>query len=206
LADLEEPAEGNAPEDLTGRVLWVGRLSQEKRPEWLIQLATDLLECHFDVVGQCNTSSRYGRSLARQLESLPNVRWHGYVDHARMRALYQQAQVLLSTSESEGFPNVFLEAWSCRKPVLASVDPDGIVAKFQLGKVATDYPALKQHLRELAARRAMWRACGQRGYLYVREHHGAAAAGDALEGVIQTCYQSLQAGRSRSAVFPGSDV
>lgn len=206
LADPEEPAEGGGREDLTGRVLWVGRLSQEKRPEWLIQLATDLPEYRFDVVGQCNTSSRYGRTLSRQIESLPNARWHGYVDHARMRALYQQAQVLLCTSESEGFPNVFLEAWSCGKPVLTSVDPDGIVAKFQLGQVGTDYPALKQHLRELAARRLMWKACGQRGYLYLREHHGTAAAGDALEGVIQACYQSLEARRSRSAVFPGSDV
>jgi glycosyltransferase involved in cell wall biosynthesis len=205
-ADLEEPAECGARDELTGRVLWVGRLSKEKRPEWLIRLATDLPECRFDVVGQCNTSSRYGQTLAGNIESLPNVRWHGYIDHARLRALYQQTQVLLCTSESEGFPNVFLEAWSCAKPVLTSVDPDGIVAKFQLGQVGTDYPALKQHLRELVARRPMWKACGQRGYLYVREHHGAAAAGDALEGVIQAFYQSLQARRSSSAIFPGSDV
>jgi glycosyltransferase involved in cell wall biosynthesis len=177
-----------------------------KRLEWLIQLATDLPECRFDVVGHCNASSKYGQTLAGQIESLPNVRWHGYVDHARMRALYQQSQVLLCTSQSEGFPNVFLEAWSCAKPVLTSVDPDGIVATFQLGQVATDYTTLKQHLREFASRRAMWKACGQRGYQYVREHHGAATAGDALEGVIQTCYLSLLERRSRSAVLPGSGV
>ena len=39
----------------------------------------------------------------------------------------------------------------------------------------------------------MWEACGRRGTQHVREHHSAAAAGAALETVIQTCYQSLRA-------------
>jgi glycosyltransferase involved in cell wall biosynthesis len=205
-ADLAQPAEGRTRDDLTDRVLWVGRLSEEKRPEWLIRLAKDLPGCRFDVVGHCNTSSEYGKALAVQIEALPNVRWHGYMDHGRMRALYQQTQVLLCTSESEGFPNVFLEAWSCAKPVLTSVDPDGIVGSFKLGQAATDYLDFKEHLSELSGRRSMWEASGRRGYQYVREHHGTAAAGNALEGVIQACYQSLQARRSRLAIFPWSHV
>jgi glycosyltransferase involved in cell wall biosynthesis len=188
---------------MSARVLWVGRLSEEKRPEWLIRLATDLPQCYFDVVAHSNRSSKYGRTLAEQIQSLPNVHWHGYVQHASMRALYQNAQLLLCTSHSEGFPNVFLEAWSCGTPVLTSVDPDGIVVNFQLGQVATDYLVLKQHLSELSNRRSMWEAAGHRGKQYAGEHHSTARAVDALEGVIRTCYRSLQERRFRPAIFLG---
>lgn len=196
LSDVPEPIEDGDRDTLPGRVLWVGRLSEEKRPEWMIRLATELPDCQFDVVGHCNRNSRYAQTLARHIEALPNVRWHGYVDHDRMKGLYLQAQLLLCTSESEGFPNVFLEAWSCGKPVLTSVDPDGIVTNFGLGQVATDYLALKQHLSEASLHCPMWEASGRRGAQYVREHHSAAAAGAALEAVMQRSYQSLRARRS----------
>jgi glycosyltransferase involved in cell wall biosynthesis len=162
-------------------------LSEEKRPEWVIRLAGDLPECRFDVVGQCNVASAYGQMLARQLTSLPNVRWHGYVSHTSMKALYLQAQVLLCTSPSEGFPNAFLEAWSCGRPVLTTVDPDDIVATFQLGHVATDYPAMRRHLATFLTQRAMWEAAGRRGRDYVRQHHDTALIGDAMEAVLRTC-------------------
>jgi glycosyltransferase involved in cell wall biosynthesis len=174
-------------------------LSEDKRPEWVIRLARELPNCRFDVVGQCNLASAYGRNLARQLASLPNVRWHGYVAHARMEALYRQTQLLLCTSPSEGFPNVFLEAWSCSRPVLTTVDPDDIVATFQLGQVAPDYATMRQRLGALDAQRAMWEMAGRRGRDYVRQHHGTAAAGDALEAVIRRCQEATRLRRSRVA-------
>ena len=167
-----------------GRVLWAGRLSEEKRPEWVIRLARELPNCRFDVVGQCNVASAYGRDLARDLASLPNLRWHGYLPHAGMDALYRQARLVLCTSESEGFPNVFLEAWSYGRPVLTTVDPDDVVATRQLGQVATDYAAMRQCLGAFDAQRTMWEAAGRRGRDYVRQHHATAVAVDALEAVV----------------------
>src|SRR5204863_8607477 len=103
----DEPSDPNHAHD---RILWVGRLSTEKRPDWVVRLAMDLPECRFDVVGHSNVDVRYGRKLEARLRSLPNVRWHGYVAHAQMRTLYRGCRLLLCTSESEGFPNVFLVA------------------------------------------------------------------------------------------------
>ena len=188
--EIEEPAEPWPQDEMAARVLWVGRLSEEKRPEWLIRLAADLPECRFEVVGHCNVESKYGLSLRRQIESLPNVRWHGYVAHARMSALYRQARLLLCTSEYAGFPNVFLEAWSSGKAVLTSVDPDDVVRTFQLGQVATDYPAMRQHLAELDSRPGIWEAAGRRGREYVRDYHSTAVAVDALEGVLRRYQES----------------
>jgi hypothetical protein len=116
-----------------------------------------------------------------------------------MGALYRQARLLLCTSESEGFPNVFLEAWLCARPVLTSVDPDDVVATFQLGQVATDYAAMRQRLGALYAQRAMWEAAGRRGRDYVQQHHGTAAAGDAMEAVVRKYQEGIRPRRSRVA-------
>jgi glycosyltransferase involved in cell wall biosynthesis len=181
-------------DDRPPHVLWAGRLSPEKRPEWVIRLARDLPNHWFDVVGQCDITSAYGRTLVNQLESLPNLHWHGYIQHPGLQALYRRAWLLLCTSESEGFPNVFLEAWSSGRPVLTTVDPDDVVATFQLGEVAVDYATMKEHLGGLPARRATWNAAGRRGQDYVRQHHDAAAAGDALEAVIRRCHDTVRGG------------
>jgi glycosyltransferase involved in cell wall biosynthesis len=174
-------------------------LSEEKRPEWVLQLAADLPESRFDVVGQSNVDARYGGILDGRADSLPNLRWHGYVPHSKMEALYRQARLLLCTSESEGFPNAFLEAWSCGKAVLTSVDPDDVVATFQIGQVATSYPAMREALATLATQHGWWEAAGHRGRHYVREHHSTAAAADTLGSVIERCYESVRPLRARTA-------
>ncbi|MDO8480154.1 MAG: glycosyltransferase family 4 protein [Candidatus Rokubacteria bacterium] len=186
-----------------GPVLWVGRLSEVKRPDWVIRLAADLPECRFDLVGQSNVASQYGRTLAGQIQSLANIRWHGYVPHHLMKALYRECRLLLCTSESEGFPNVFLEAWAWGKPVLTSVDPDDVVAKFQLGYVETDYVALKRRLMASLSESAMWRAAGRRGQDYIREHHSTSAVVNALEGVVQRCHESVRARRAAATIASG---
>ena len=77
LPEVERAAERPIHNQEAARVLWVGRLSEEKRPEWLIRLATELPLYGFDVVGQCNQDSKYGRVLEDRIRYLPNVRWHG---------------------------------------------------------------------------------------------------------------------------------
>jgi len=182
-------SESGARADGVGAVLWAGRLSEEKRPDWVVQLARDLPEHHFEVAGNSNVDSAYSRDVVRQLHSLPNVRWHGYVTHRNMKSLYERAQLLLCTSESEGFPNVFLEAWSYGKPVLSTVDPDGVVAKFRLGEVVAEYEHMKQLLQMRGIRASLWASGGQRGRRYVMAHHSPAAVGDDLETVIHLCHE-----------------
>jgi glycosyltransferase involved in cell wall biosynthesis len=186
-------------------ILWAGRLSEEKRPEWVLRLARELPEYRFDIVGQCDVDSPYGRSLVAQMASLSNIRWHGYVPHQRMLEVYENARLLLCTSPAEGFPNVFLEAWSCGKGVLSTVDPDGVIARFQTGEVAPAFADMKQHLVTLDERRAFWEAAGRRGRQYVRNHHGERMAGEALVRVIMDTLIrriSSKAGLERTGCMP----
>lgn len=191
-AEVESVTAPLTHDETLGPILWAGRLSEEKRPDWVIRLATDLPDYRFDVVGQYNVASTYGRELAARIESVANIRWHGYVQHSQMQAIYRECRLLLCTSESEGFPNVFLEAWACGKPVLTSVDPDDVVITHQLGQVETDYDAMKRRLALLKSESGMWQAAGQRGRRYIRDHHSTTVALNALEDVIQRCHESVR--------------
>jgi glycosyltransferase involved in cell wall biosynthesis len=53
----------------------------------------------------------------------------------------------------EGFPTTFLEAWSCGMPVVTTFDPDGIVQRNGLGRVAATLEEVVAHLKSLPSSR-----------------------------------------------------
>ncbi|MHC4166763.1 MAG: glycosyltransferase family 4 protein, partial [Planctomycetota bacterium] len=102
---------GAANEDSV-HVLWVGRISKEKRFEWLLDVAVQCPQIIFDVVGASNTDSDYASNLLKCASEIRNVKMHGRISHQEMPAYYRSSNILCCTSAYEGFPNTFLEAWS----------------------------------------------------------------------------------------------
>jgi glycosyltransferase involved in cell wall biosynthesis len=128
------PAAGPAARrDAPPRFVWVGRVSPEKQPEQLIDIATALPQYRFDLAGPA--SDAWSRDVLDRA-GRAGIRVVGRVSRDDMRAVYDGAAALLCTSKFEGFPNTFLEAWSHGVPVISAVDPDGLIASRQLGLVA----------------------------------------------------------------------
>jgi hypothetical protein len=73
--------------------------------------------------------------------------------------------------------------------VLSSVDPDGVISRFQMGCVATSYDDIKHHLIESGSCRAAWDAYGRKGRRYVQLHHGAS---EAVEVFIQVMAEAMK--------------
>ena len=130
-------------------------------------------------------SSRLAARLEEELRALPNVTWHGFLPHERLREVYSRASVLVCTSEAEGFPNVFLEAWGHGVATVSTVDPDGLIRANQLGDVAAGYEDLRRLLEGVRAEPAAWRERGRRAAAYVRAHHAPAASAEALDDVLR---------------------
>lgn len=131
------------------RVLWAGRISEQKRLEWLLDVAERCPEIAFEVVGAPNEESGYSSSLLRRAVGIRNVKMHGRVPHAEMAQHYGRCHVLCCTSAYEGFPNTFLEAWSLGIPVVSTFDPDGVIAANGLGWVARDTEEIVACLEKL---------------------------------------------------------
>lgn len=163
------PAAGRAGED--PHVLWVGRISEEKRFEWLLDVAERCPEITFDVVGASNVDSRYASTLAARAAGIPNVNMQGRVLHAKLVDYYGRSRALCCTSKYEGFPNTFLEAWSCGIPVVTTFDPDGIVATYRLGWVASEVSGLTTGLQTAMESPEAWQAASQAARSYYLQRH-----------------------------------
>ncbi len=153
------------------RVAWVGRIVEVKRLDILLTVAQAMPHLTFNVAGSFEEQRPYVQDLHRRAAAIPNVVLHGRIIREQMPAFYKRASCLLCTSDHEGFPNTFLEAWSHGLPVVSTVDPDGLVAQRDLGCVASDAPGLIAALRDLLTDRQRWcRASRNTREYYVHNH------------------------------------
>jgi glycosyltransferase involved in cell wall biosynthesis len=132
------------------RILWVGRISEQKRLEWLLDIAEQCPEIIFDVVGAPNADSNYASRVIKRANGVSNIEMHGRVPYSGMGEYYRNCHVLCCTSAYEGFPNTFLEAWSLGVPVVTTFDPDGVVAANGLGWVAKGVGEIVACLRRIS--------------------------------------------------------
>jgi glycosyltransferase involved in cell wall biosynthesis len=152
-------------------VLWVGRISKEKRFEWLLDIAEKCPEMKFEVVGAANTDSDYASVLTKLATGLSNVNMYGRVRHAEIAEYYLRSSILCCTSAYEGFPNTFLEAWSCGIPVISTFDPDGVIAKYNLGWTASSIDGLVSALKESMSKSEKWKVSSESARNYYLTNH-----------------------------------
>lgn len=132
------------------QVLWVGRFSRVKRLDRLLDLAEDLPQIEFHVIGGVDQDVEYAKELLSRMSSVSNVEYHGRIEKAQIGEFYKQASILCCTSDYEGFPNTFLEAWAHGLPIVSTVDPDEIIKSHHLGFVGKTVSALKQGVEMLS--------------------------------------------------------
>ena len=128
-------------------VLFVGRLANVKRIELLLDVAQLCPDIDFLMVGGGNRDTEYAGSMEARANELDNVTLYGRADRDELMRIYATASLLICTSKYEGFPNTFLEAWSHGLPIVSTVDPDDLIARHRLGKIAIDAHSLAEGLR-----------------------------------------------------------
>ncbi|HEX4913186.1 MAG TPA: glycosyltransferase family 4 protein [Vicinamibacterales bacterium] len=176
----EAPPPADAPSP-GARVVWAGRISPEKRLDRLLAIADRLPHITFDIAGGVDETFRAGPQLVEAARRRPNINVLGKVARDRMPGVYQRATCLLCTSDYEGFPNTFLEAWACGIPVVSTVDPDGLVDAEGLGHVGATDDELAQHIQRLHASPAEHESIAERARTYVTRHHLPESALPAFE-------------------------
>jgi glycosyltransferase involved in cell wall biosynthesis len=123
-------------------VAWVAMLREPKRPDVLIEIARKAPTVRFVVCGGPTghrSPSGYGARIVDALRSIPNIEYRGKTAHEEAMQVIADAAVLLSTSDEEGFPNTFTQAWSVGTPVVSlKIDPDSTIARMDLGAVSGD--------------------------------------------------------------------
>jgi len=149
------------------RVLWIGRVCEQKRPDRLLDLAEAHSDLSFDFVGPF-ADTQYARQVRQRATRLANVTIHGPATRERVSEFYRRARVMCCTSDFEGFPNTFLEAWSWGLPIVSTFDPDDLILRKGLGYVGTNIAELATGIRTLLSSKERWNAFS----LAARRHYG----------------------------------
>jgi glycosyltransferase involved in cell wall biosynthesis len=117
-------------------------------------------------------------AIKEAAESVPNLEILPARPRPSLMNLIERAVAVVNTSDFEGMPNIWLEAWARGVPALALThDPDDTIGRFGLGEFAHG-----SRDRLIDAARELWRNRNDQGLLAerCREYIARAHSGDVI--------------------------
>ena len=153
-------------------ILWVGRSTHLKRPELFIKLAKNFPQESFTMICQQATGDQNYKALLNEAEEVDNIKFIKAVPFARANSYFQQAKVFVNTSDSEGFPNTFVQACNCATPILSlNVNPDDFINRHNCGIICNgDWMQMVDSLGYMLQENR-YVEMGANGKKYVRQRH-----------------------------------
>jgi glycosyltransferase involved in cell wall biosynthesis len=166
----EPPEKKGATPAVRDYALWVGMMRAGKQPGLLLELAKRLPHRPFVMVGgPARGDAPLFQLIRREAAGLANVEFAGFQPLAQVESRFDAARMLVNTSDYEGMPNTFLQAWARGVPTLGTVDVGTPVHK-QFGDV--DEGA--REIEAMFADQIYWEKASRRcREHYQRTHSGA---------------------------------
>ena len=153
-------------------ILWIGTIRSVKQPEIFLKITEQFPNNRFIMIGGMGESIELFEKIKNKSKTIKNLEFKGFIPHDKIYTHYTEAILMINTSEIEGFPNIFLEAWMYSIPILSlNVDPDGIIAKYKMGYCSYSIDQLIIDLRYLLDNRKLIKTMGQNGRRYIEENH-----------------------------------
>jgi len=166
-------------------VLWVANFYALKRPQMLLEVARQIPECKFVMVGSpVDAEPDVYRDAVAAVEHLPNVEIRGPVPYSEVGSIYSEAFAFTCTSVIEGFPNTYLDALSRGVPVVSTFDPDEIICRHRLGFHCQTVDGMVSSLGNLLSNSELQTALGENGRQYVKSVHAMEVVRDYYDDLL----------------------
>jgi glycosyltransferase involved in cell wall biosynthesis len=152
-------------------VLWVSNIRGLKRPDVFIELVKRLGSCRAVMIGGTQPGSEALYDETKQLAAgVGNLEFMGAVPYHATNEVFDRARVFVNTSEIEGFPNSFLQAWTRGIPVVSFFDPDGVIAREGLGRTVTNIEEMTAAVSTLHSDAQLWQESSARCRAFMAAH------------------------------------
>jgi glycosyltransferase involved in cell wall biosynthesis len=161
--------------------LWIGRADPGKRPLDFVAVASAVPHASFNMILLRSGASalEVATSVETAAATVNNLTVSDGLPRAEVGRLIDRAVAVVSTSDYEGMPNVFLEAWTRGVPVLSlNCDPDGVIQRERLGWFTHgSLDQLIDQVRSLWANRTDLGVIAERCCSYMEDYHAPAVVG-----------------------------
>lgn len=159
--------------------IWIANLRPLKRAEWFVSLAETLSQYRFAIVGGA-MDKKYYEKIEQLSGAVPNLSFLGAKSFEEVNILLSESRLLVCTSEFEGFPNTFLQAWAQSVPVVSTVNPNNLLTDYKLGKYIETQEELCESMEALINNPLCYQSYEEaiRGYFLL--HHSAEHAFEKL--------------------------
>jgi hypothetical protein len=170
LVDAPERELSFAERDIS--LLWVSNIQQLKRPAIFVELAQRLHACTASMVGGTlmNTHDLY-QQVSASAAHVGNLTFHGQLPYLATNRVFDRARLFVNTSEIEGFPNTFLQAWVRGVPVVSFFDPDGVIQREGLGHAVTSLDEMARVAHRLTTDWHAWLEVSARCRAYMARRY-----------------------------------
>ena len=183
-------------------VLWVGNIRQLKRPDRLLELAAQLPQVNFHMVGGALPAEEALYEEVREAAAdISNLCFHGRLSYRDANAMYDRARLLVNTSDVEGFPNSYLQAWIRGVPVVTLIDPDSVIEREGLGATAGSPSRLAGIVESFLQSRTAWQAASDRCRRFMAREFGDDRI---LSTYLDTFEQVMHSGTADAKAIPSS--
>ena len=159
------------------KVLWVANFKPMKHPEIFIEVAKHfegLNNVRFYMIGR-RGSKKHETQIEEKIANIKNLEHLGERALEEVNELFCHAHIFVNTSDFEGFPNTFIQAWMRRVPVVSlNVDPDNILKKYGIGFHSGCFEQLVKDTRRLIEDEHLRETMGKKAQEYAFRNHSLA--------------------------------
>jgi glycosyltransferase involved in cell wall biosynthesis len=116
---------------------------------------------------------KWQSKLENEIDRLPNLTYLGPLQVEQVNQILTSTDLLVNTSQYEGFSNTFIQAWFRRVPVLSlNCDPENLLSSNKLGVFANGcYTILRDSLQDLISNREKLDTLGMNARLHAEANH-----------------------------------
>lgn len=163
--------------------IWVANLRRLKRAEWFARLAEKIPNHRFAIIGGINEQDYYD-NIKSECEKIKNLDFLGAKSINQVNELMSESKILICTSEFEGFPNTFLQAWAQNIPVISTVNPSNLITDYRLGEIIHTEDELYSSILKLLNSIELYQRIQGNIKKYFFENHDADKAYQTIMGTI----------------------
>lgn len=168
-------------------VLWVATIRERKRADLFLDLAQALPQYKFTMVGGPGVREHaLFEAISQRAKRLDNLDFAGFVPYAEIDRYFDRAILFVSTSNKEGVPNTFMDAWARGVPTVSFFDSGARANGKPIGRIVGSIEEMTDAVADLLENDAARSRLGEECRKYVESYHSPDRALDLYEEVFRS--------------------